>query len=378
MLIKRNIQPKIEESLFKGKIIAVYGARQVGKTTLVNQIMNNQQDKKVLYLNCDEPKDRTYLTNKTSTELKSFIGDNQLVIVDEAQRVKNIGLTLKLIVDNYPSIQVIATGSSSFELANEISEPLTGRKYEFYLYPFSMAELTQRFSPVEIDRLLERQLVYGFYPEIINKPGDAEINLREIAKSYLYKDVLSFLEIRNSDLLYRLLQALALQIGNEFSYNELAATLQLDKKTVQKYVSILERAFVIYRLKPFGKNLRTELRKKQKVYFYDIGVRNALIDNLNPLSLRNDVGNIWENFLISERIKQDHSCVEYSRRFFWRTHQQQEIDYLEEKNSRLSAFEFKWNTKKAKKAAPKAFRDAYPETPFETITPDNYQAFIGL
>ncbi|MDZ7611268.1 MAG: ATP-binding protein [Candidatus Moranbacteria bacterium] len=378
MLIERKIQSEIEQNLFKGKIIAIYGARQVGKTTLVNQITSNHKNKKVFYLNCDEPKDREYLTDKTSTELKSLIGDSRLVVIDEAQRIANIGLTLKLIVDNYPSIQVIATGSSSFDLANKISEPLTGRKYEFYLYPFSMAELTQRYSKIELDRLMERQLVYGFYPEIINKPADAEANLREIAKSYLYKDVLQFLEIRNSDLLYRLLQALALQIGNEVSYNELADTLQIDKKTVQRYVSILEQAFVVYRLKPFGRNLRTELRKKQKIYFYDTGIRNALIDNLNPLNLRNDTGSIWENFLISERIKQLHTGFAYSKKFFWRTHQQQEIDYLEEQNGRLSAYEFKWNAKKAKKAAPKIFREAYPEASFKTITPHNYQKFINL
>ncbi len=378
MLIKRNIQEKIEEKLFtKGKIIIIYGARQVGKTTLVKQILNNHKNKKTIYLNCDEPTDRMALTNKTSTELKSFLGDNQLVVIDEAQRTENIGITLKLIVDNYPEIQIIATGSSSFDLANKINEPLTGRKYEFYLYPFSAKELKQRFSKIEQDRLIEQRLIYGMYPEVINNPSNAKVNLKEITKSYLYKDVLQFLDIKNSDLLYKLLQVLSLQMGNEVSYDEIANSLDIDKKTVQKYILVLEQLFVIFRINPFHKNLRTELRKKRKIYFYDNGIRNALIENLNPLNIRNDVGSLWENFLISERLKQSYEYFIYKRKYFWRTHQQQEIDYLEEENQNLRAFEFKWSNKK-KKNLPKSFQEAYPNTPFETITPKNYQKFIGL
>jgi uncharacterized protein len=378
MLIKRNIQEKIEEKLFtKGKIIIIYGARQVRKTTLVKQILNNYKNKKTIYLNCDEPTDRVALTNKTSTELKNFLGDNQLVVIDEAQRTENIGIALKLIVDNYPEIQIIATGSSSFDLANKINEPLTGRKYEFYLYPFSAKELKQRFSKIEQDRLIEQRLIYGMYPEIINNPSNAKANLKEITKSYLYKDVLQFLDIKNSDLLYKLLQALSLQVGSEVSYDEIANSLDIDKKTVQKYILVLEQLFVIFRINPFHKNLRTELRKKRKIYFYDNGIRNALIENLNPLNIRNDVGSLWENFLISERLKQSYEYFIYKRKYFWRTHQQQEIDYLEEEDQNLRAFEFKWSNKKNKKL-PKSFQEAYPNTPFETITPKNYQKFIGL
>ncbi len=377
-LIKRTLQPYIENSLFKEKIVIIYGARQVGKTTLVKQIMQSQ-NKKSLYINCDEPDNRFLLANKTSSELKNLLGNNELVIIDEAQRVENIGLTLKLIIDNYPQIQIIATGSSSFELSNKINEPLTGRKYEFHLYPFSLEELSQKFShPLEQKRLLKQQIIFGLYPEIINHPSDAKNNLRELTKSYLYKDVLQYINIRNSDVLYKLLQAIALQIGNEVSYNELANLLKIDKKTVHHYILILEQAFIIFRLNPYGKNLRTELRKKRKIYFYDTGIRNALINNLNDIDLRNDVGALWENFLITERIKYNQNHNHYTNNYFWRTHAQQEIDYLEETNGQLSAFEFKWNSKKAHQQAPKPFRDAYPNTPFEVVTPDNYQKFVGL
>ena len=374
-LITRTIQKRIEKYLYSNKIIIIYGARQVGKTTLVRQIQRLQK-KKSLYLNCDEPDIRMRLSNKTSTELKNFLGDNELVIIDEAQRVENIGLTLKLIIDNYPKIQIIATGSSSFDLANKINEPLTGRKYEFHLHPFSVKELNQNF--LEQDRALEQQIIYGMYPEIINNPSEAKNNLKEITKSYLYKDVLQFINIKNSDILHKLLQALALQLGNEVSYNELANLLEIDKKTVQYYILILEQAFIIFRLNPFGRNLRTELRKKRKIYFYDTGVRNALLNNLNPLNLRNDIGALWENFLVSERLKNNQNHARYVNQYFWRTHQQQEIDYLEEENLKLSTFEFKWNNKKAGAKAPKAFRDAYPNTLFKVITQNNYQEFVGL
>ncbi len=224
-ILTRTIQKNIESKLFKGKIIIIYGARQTGKTTLVKQILKNYHHKRSVYLNCDEPDDRFALTNKTSTELKNFIGDNEIVVIDEAQRVENIGLTLKLLIDNYPHIQIIATGSSSFDLANKINEPLTGRKYTFRLYPFSLQELTQRFNSREIDRLLKNYLRFGLYPEIINNSGEAENNLKELANSYLHKDVLQFLGIKKSDIIYKLLQAIALQNGNEVSYNELADTL---------------------------------------------------------------------------------------------------------------------------------------------------------
>lgn len=373
MLIKRTLQKHIEKLLFKEKVIVIYGARQVGKTTLVQEIQKKYFEKS-LYLNCDEPDIRNSLANKTSTELKNILGNNKFVVIDEAQRVENIGLTLKLITDNFPNIQIIATGSSSFELSNKISEPLTGRKYEFYLYPFSWQELSQKYSPLELNRLLENRIIFGMYPEIINKPEENELNLKSIAQSYLYKDVLQFQEIKNSDLLYKLLQALALQIGNEVSYNELANLVEIDKITVARYIRILEQAFVIFRLNPFSHNLRTELKKMRKIYFYDTGIRNALINNLNPLNLRTDKGALWENFIISERIKfnaQQKSVNIY----FWRTQQKQEIDYIEKSGENLSAYEFKWNDNK-KVRAPKSWTENYQNAEFQVITPKNYQNFL--
>ncbi|GAF88241.1 unnamed protein product, partial [marine sediment metagenome] len=274
-------------SLFKGKLVVIYGARQVGKTTLIKEMQKNYFDKSI-YINCDEPDMREALTKKTSTELKSFIGNNNLVLIDEAQRVKNIGITLKLIVDNYPKIQVIATGSSSFDLSNEIVEPLTGRKYEFYLFPFSLEELKEIYSEIEINRIIENLTIFGMYPDIVLQKDDTAGLLREITKSYLYKDVLQYQNIKNPEVLEKLLQALALQIGNEVSFNEIARIIGIDKKTVSSYISILEKAFIIFRLKPYSKNLRSELKKLRKIYFVDTGIRNAIINNLNPFNLRQD------------------------------------------------------------------------------------------
>ncbi len=375
MIISRKIQPLIENALFKGKVIIIYGARQVGKTTLVKEIQKKQTDKAV-YLNCDEPDIRQSLINKTSTELKSFLGNNRLVILDEAQRVKNIGLTLKLIVDNYPKIQIIATGSSSFDLSNEIVEPLTGRKTEFYLYPLSLEELKNVYSEIEIDRLLESRMIFGMYPEIVFE-SDISVGekLKNLAKSYAYKDILQYQNIKNPEVLEKLLQALALQISNEVSYNELASLIGVNKITIANYIQILEKAFVIFRLAPFSRNLINELRKTRKIYFFDNGVRNALINNLNPLNLRSDAGALWENFMISERIKRNNNSGRDVNLYFWRTFQQQEIDCIEEYQTALSSFEFKWGKNKSK--VPVAFLRAYPEAIVETINKENYKEFSG-
>jgi len=375
MLIKRIIQDKIERSLFKGKIIIIYGPRQVGKTTLIKQIKEKNQADSV-YFNCDEPDVREALTNKTSTELNEFLNlkKNTLVVLDEAQRVKNIGLTLKLIVDNFPETQIIATGSSSFDLANEISEPLTGRKNEFFLYPFSLEELGQIYSEIEIDRLLENRMIFGMYPEIILKKDDLEKSLKSLTQSYLYKDVLQYQNIKNPEILEKLLQALALQVGSEVSYNELANTVGVDKNTVASYIQILEKAFVIFRLSPFSRNLRSEIKKLRKIYFYDNGVRNALINNLNPLNLRQDQGSLWENFMLSERVKYNNNHALDKNLYFWRTQQKQEIDFLEESNGKIFAFELKWQ--KDKFSIPKSFRDAYPEAKTELINRKNYRKFV--
>ncbi len=372
-IIKRKIQDSIEKSLFKGKLVVIYGARQVGKTTLIKEMQKNYFNKSI-YINCDEPDMREALTKKTSTELKSFIGNNNLVLIDEAQRVKNIGITLKLIVDNYPKIQVIATGSSSFDLSNEIVEPLTGRKYEFYLFPFSLEELKEIYSEIEINRIIENLTIFGMYPDIVLQKDDTAGLLREITKSYLYKDVLQYQNIKNPEVLEKLLQALALQIGNEVSFNEIAEIIGIDKKTVSSYISILEKAFIIFRLKPYSKNLRSELKKLRKIYFVDTGIRNAIINNLNPFNLRQDVGALWENFLVSERIKFNKNHNRIRNTYFWRTQKGQEIDYLEEESDKLFGFEFKWRKKSFRKS--KLFMESYPGSSVQLINRDNYLEFL--
>ena len=375
MSIKRIIQEKIEKGLFKGKIAIVYGARQVGKTTMVKEIQNKYPEQSVYY-NCDEPDIRDSLTNKTSTELKAFIGNKRLVVIDEAQRVENIGLTLKLIADNFSETQIIATGSSSFDLSNKIAEPLTGRKDEYYLYPFSLSELKSIYSDLEIDRLLERRMIYGMYPEITQSAEGTEQKLKSLALSYAYKDILQYQYIKNPELLEKLLKALALQIGSEVSYNELATMVGVSKQTVENYIQLLEKAFIIFRLGPFSRNLRNELKKMRKIYFYDTGIRNALINNFNPLDLRQDTGHLWENFMMSERIKRNSYNGTGANIYFWRTLQKQEIDLVEEQGGALSAFEFKWKKDAFKK--PKAFLSAYPGSAIELVNRDSYKKFVGI
>ena len=371
-IIKRTIQAEVEKKLFKGKLIVIYGARQVGKTTLVKTIQNKTQES--IYLNCDEPDIRAALTNTTSTAIKSLIGSARLVIIDEAQRVRNIGLTLKLMVDTFNDTQIIATGSSSFDLSNEIAEPLTGRKYEFHLYSFSFEELSQIYQPTELHRIVEQRMIYGMYPEITLKEQEANELLKSLTQSYVYKDVLEYQRIKNPDILQKLLEALALQVGQEVSYNELANLINIDKKTISSYIQLLEQAFIIFRLRPYSRNSRKELTKLRKIYFYDTGIRNALINNLNPLRLRADKGALWENFLIAERMKANHNHNISPNTYFWRTHHQQEIDYLEEINNNLSGYEFKWQ--KNKLHIPRAFSKIYPDTEVKLVNRQNFVEFI--
>jgi len=372
-IIKRTIQSRLEDKFFKGKVIILYGPRQVGKTTLVKEIQKKNLSDSI-YFNCDEPDIREKLENKTSTFLKELIGDKRIVIIDEAQRVKDIGITLKLIIDNFKDVQVIATGSSSFDLANKTTEPLTGRKYEFYLYPFSIEELNPEKNKIEIDRTIENRMIYGLYPEVIIKSAEAEENIKLIAKSYLYKDILQYQNIKNPNILEKLLQSLALQVGNEVSYNELSNFLDIDKKTVANYIEILKKAFVIFELKPFSRNLRNELRKLRKIYFFDNGVRNALINNFNPLGRRNDVGQLWENFIISERVKINSNHGNDYNMYFWRTHDKKEIDYLEEKNGKLYGYEIKLGS--GRSSGVKLFLDTYPDSEIKVIKKDNYNELI--
>jgi predicted AAA+ superfamily ATPase len=301
-VITRIIEKSILERMHQGKLLLLTGPRQVGKTTLLRQITGKLSEKQ-LWLNCDNPDDRLSLEDATLTSLSSLIGSYSLIIIDEAQRVRNIGLTLKLLVDNFPAVQVIASGSSALELANFIKEPLTGRKMEFNLFPFSTEEMVGNTSEREEKRLLEDRLIYGFYPEVVNHPGDAVEALFEITGSYLYKDILSLDEVRKPAILQKLLLALALQVGSEVTFNDLGNTVGIDKETAEKYLDLLEKAFVIFRLNSFSRNMRREIKKSRKIYFRDNGVRNANINNFNSLALRSDVGALWENFIISERMK---------------------------------------------------------------------------
>ena len=374
-MINRAILPSLKNRLFKGKVMVLTGPRQVGKTTLLKQLTDHFERKLVLSLNCDEPDICLLLENVSSTQLKSLVGKNTVILIDEAQKVKNIGLTLKLMVDNFPEIQIVATGSSAFELRNKLNEPLTGRKYEYHLYPFSTQELVQYSSIIEERRMLEQRMIYGMYPDVINHPSDKLRLLLELTNSYLFKDVLAYNDVRRPEELNKLLTALALQVGSEVSYNELGRTLGIDKETVERYLDLLEKVFVIFRLTSFSRNLRNELKKSRKIYFYDNGVRNALINNFSPLALRTDVGALWENFILSERRKRNDYNEIHVNSYFWRTQTQQEIDLIEEKDGVLYAFELKWKENK-KSNLPNSFATAYPQHRFEIITPMNYMEFL--
>ncbi len=374
-MIQRILTERIKQHLFKGKAIILMGARQVGKTTLLQALMN-QVDQPVLWLNADEPDIREMLFNVTSTQLQALIGTHRIVVIDEAQRIKNIGVTLKLIVDQIPGVQVIASGSSALNLASEINEPLTGRKYEFWLFPLAFDEMKQHHGLLQERRLLEHRLIYGYYPDIVTHPGEEKSLLKLLAESYLYKDLLALEQLKKPALLDKLLQALALQVGNEVSYLELGQLIGADKETVERYIDLLEKAFVLFRLNAFSRNLRNEIKKKKKIYFWDNGIRNAILRNFSPLALRTDTGALWENFLISERLKWLHNRDLDARTYFWRTLQQQEIDYIEERDGILWAFEFKWNPK-ARVKFPKTFLKAYPQSQPQVIHRENFDSFIS-
>jgi hypothetical protein len=351
------------------------GPRQSGKTTLL-EMLAEETDKEVLLLDCDEPDVRKELTDATSTQIKARIGKAKVVMIDEAQRVRNIGLTLKLIHDKIKDVQLVVTGSSSLELGGQINEPLTGRKYEFLLLPLSTAEMTSYTDESTEKRLLEQRLLYGFYPGVINEPGNERKLLNSLAGSYLYKDIFSFQDIRKPEIIESLLEALALQCGSEVSYNELAVHLGIDQLTVRRYIDLLEKAFVVFRLRSFSRNVRNEIKKSRKIYFYDNGIRNALISNFNHVKLRTDKGALWENFLVSERLKMLNNLQIDCGRFFWRTQQQQEIDYIEEMDGNIHAYEFKWSARKPHRI-PATFLNAYPGTHSGMVHPGNYLDFVN-
>lgn len=372
-MIHRIIEQLVENDFGRGKIIVLMGARQVGKTTLFDSVVSGSSN--VLRLNCDNYDDRSDLENKTSTELRQLMGNHEVVIIDEAQRAKNIGLSLKMLADLKLPMQILVTGSSSLTLANEINEPATGRLIEYNLFPLSLVELMQQTSPREEKRLLEQRMIYGLYPEVVTTPGDAKRILVNLANNYLYRDLLEYRGVKKPEVLQKLVRALALQIGSEVSYNELSRTVGVDKATVESYIDLLEKCFVVFRLPAYSSNLRSEIKRGRKIYFYDNGIRNALLSNFAPLELRDDVGMLWENMMVSERIKRNSYSRSYAQMYFWRTQQQQEVDLIEEQDGRLTAFEFKWNTKKKAKL-PKTFIDNYPNTDFKVISPDNYVEFV--
>ena len=374
-MIKRVIKNSIQADYRREKVIVLLGARQVGKTTLLSELQEGAN--KVLSLNCDNVDDVLLLESKTSTEWKYLLSSYDLVFIDEAQRVKNIGLTLKMIGDLKLKTQVVVTGSSSFDMANEVNEPATGRLIEYNLYPFSLSELAIETSEREEKRLLETRMVYGLYPEVVTEPGDAKRILMGLTNNYLYKDLFMYRGIKKPDLIQKLVRALALQLGNEVSYTELSSLLGVDRGTIETYINLLEKCFVVFRLDSFSRNLRNEIKKGKKIYFYDNGIRNAVLSNFAPLELRNDTGALWENLMVSERVKRNSYLGDFAQLFFWRTHEQQEIDLVEEQDGVLRTFEFKWNDK-VKVKRPKSFVDAYPNSTYEVVTPENYWNFIRI
>lgn len=372
MYFKRDIEDKITKNLFKGQIIIIYGARRVGKTTLVKALIDQHKTITSKYINCDEPDiQRAFAASETSLALKDLIGQSTLIIIDEAQRIHNIGIKLKLLIDTYPDIQIVATGSSSFDLANEITEPLTGRAVEFWLYPLSLKELAFE-NKLTADRYLESLLIFGSYPKVFseNEQESKIQTIKGIADNYLYKDILKFQSLKNSEVVQKLLEALALQVGQEVSYGELSKLVGVSKDTIKSYIELLEKVFVIFRLPPFSRNLRKELGKLRKIYFYDLGIRNALIRNMNPLSLRADVGRLWENFVIAEKKKHENTIGSLTNFYFWRTYDGAEIDLIEDSGGSLHAYEIKWQ--KFPKRPPKAWSDTYPKASWEVINKNNY------
>ena len=374
-MIKRVIKNSIQADYRREKVIVLLGARQVGKTTLLSELQEGAG--KVLSLNCDNVDDVLLLESKTSTELKYLLSSYDLVFIDEAQRVKNIGLTLKMIGDLKLKTQVVVTGSSSFDMSNEVNEPATGRLIEYNLYPFSLSELAIDTSEREEKRLLETRMIYGLYPEVVTEPGDAKRILMGLTNNYLYKDLFMYRGIKKPDLIQKLVRALALQLGNEVSNKELRSLIGVDRGTIETYINLLEKCFVVFRLDSFSRNLRNEIKKGKKIYFYDNGIRNAVLSNFAPLELRNDVGALWENLMVSERVKRNSYLGDFAQLFFWRTHEQQEIDLVEEQDGVLRTFEFKWNDK-VKGKRPKSFFDTYPNSTYEVVTPENYWDFVRI
>lgn len=369
----RTLSEIIKQKIGKGKAILLIGPRQVGKTTLIKSIIADQSH---LFLDADDPTVRSLLNNPNTEQIRSIIGSHKIIFIDEAQRIPGIGLTLKIITDQFKDVQLFVSGSSSFDLTNALNEPLTGRKWEYELYPISWEEFEQTHGYVVSEQQIENRLLYGLYPDVLNNPGEEKEILKQLVNSYLYRDILAYSNIRKPEILEKLVQALALQIGSEVNYNELAQMVGVDKNTVSSYVDILQKGFVIFKLDSFSKNLRNEIKKNKKIYFYDNGVRNMILGNFNHLELRQDTGALWENFLMAERMKQNVYKATFAKMYFWRTKQQQEVDLVEEKEGVVTGFEFKWNAKKNVKL-PKTFVNSYDAIE-KIIDRTNFREFVRI
>jgi hypothetical protein len=375
-MYKRLIEDKIRKDFFEGKVIVVVGARQVGKTTLVKSILKETSPDLVLSLNADDPSDRDLLEGADLSKLKEIIGEKKVVFVDEAQKVNAVGDILKLMVDEFGTEkQIVVTGSASINLLDMTSEPLTGRKFVYHLFPLSFEELYDTHR-LELERNLDQRMLYGSYPEVVNVVGShkKERVLRELTSSYLYKDILEFQEVKNSSLIYSLLKALALQIGSEVSYSELASLLGIDKKTVVRYIDLLEKSFVVFRVGSYSGNKRREISKNKKIYFYDNGVRNAVLEVFGELTTRGDLGKLWENLLISERQKYRHYHDVFGRTYFWRTYDGSEVDLVEEREGRLFGYEIKY--KKNTSTIPAKWKE-YKNASWELVNKDRLKGFVA-
>ena len=362
------------QRMFKNKAFLVFGPRQTGKTTFVETLLQ-KINKSTLILNGDDADVREMLAKPNAAQIAQLLSGYEVLFIDEAQRIYEIGLLLKIIVDRFKNVQVIATGSSAFELSGKVNESLTGRKYEMMLLPFSYAELIANSDYLTEERLLEQRLIYGSYPEIINNPTHAEEHLKLLADSYLYKDLFALEQVSKPALFEKIVKALALQVGSEVNFSELAQLVKANQKTIEKYINLLEKAFVVFSLTAFTGNVRNEIKKNRKIYFYDNGIINAITRNFNSLNNRNDVGALWENYMISERVKFLQQNQLEAQTFFWRTTQQQEIDYIEKNGESVLAVEFKWRENQ-KVRIPTTFTKAYPQTKTLILSNKDRNSFL--
>src|SRR3989338_215273 len=376
MYIERDLGRILQKALFSGKILVVYGPRQAGKTTLVKKLIEPYGEK-ARYIDCELLENKDLLLSRPSIELFSLIKNYKIVVFDEAQVIPEIGSILKTLFDHHPEVQYIATGSSSFDLINSVSEPLTGRSFEYTLYPLSIVELVK--TTFDAEQKISEWMRFGFYPGVTGTEQERIKILSTLTSQYLYKNVLSIGEIKKPELILKLLKLLALQLGQEVSYRELATKLETSQQTIERYVDLLEKNFIITKLSGYSKNMRNEVTRTKKIYFVDMGVRNVLIENFQAINVinRTDVGALFENLAIVERLKTiAHHDLQFINRYFWRTFSQQEVDYLEEHAGMLKAFEFKWNREQKTWAPPRSFTLAYPDAQFALVTPKDVLDFV--